>query len=289
MSRLTPPEPGKMTKVFGAFRAGADEGFVERQLLEGDLVCRKGIARSERLGDEGHQFREIERLVDVPRHLVARLERRIGQIGDALPLVPIERDCIRREDAVLGLGLGHHVRHRVAIRDRQLLFGVDELDAHALGLRLAPSPQQRQHHVLAADPGPQPSPEDHPPPPCRREIDVARRPAEAKLRAAHAGADGTVGPIGAAMRVRTRDERARYDQALLGKIEMEDPIARRRVIRLADTVQRREIAPDRRLLVVRVPPGKHEVIVCDRSLPGKDGVAARDLVEGMNRKRRRAI
>jgi len=39
----------------------------------------------------------------------------------------------------------------------------DELDAHALRLGFPPPAQQRQHDVLAADPGPQPSGKDHAP------------------------------------------------------------------------------------------------------------------------------
>src|SRR5205085_9888453 len=50
-----------------------------------------------------------------------------------------------------------------------------------------------------------------------------------------------------------------------------------------------KIAPDRCLLVVGIPTGKHEVIVGDRRLAREDRVAARDLVEGMDGKWRRAV
>ena len=51
----------------------------------------------------------------------------------------------------------------------------------------------------------------------------------------------------------------------------------------------RELAADRRLLVVVVLAGEDEVIVGDRRLARKDRVAAGDLVEGVDRERRGAV
>ena len=70
---------------------------------------------------------------------------------------------------------------------------------------------------------------------------------------------------------------------------MEDAVARRRVVRLLDAVQPRELAADRRLLVVGVAAGEDEVIVGDRRLARIDRVAAGDLVEGVDRERRGAV
>ena len=78
-------------------------------------------------------------------------------------------------------------------------------------------------------------------------------------------------------------------QPLLGKVEVEDAVAGRRVVRLLDAVQPRELAADARLLVVGVDAGEDEVIVGDRRLARIDGAAAGDLVERVNRERRRAV
>src|SRR6202011_4073252 len=96
---------------------------------------------------------------------------------------------------------------------------------HALRLGFPPSAQQRQHDVLAAHPGPQPPAEDDPPPLSRREVDIARRPAEAELRAADTGTDGAIRPVGATVRIGPGDERPRDDQSLLWEIKVKDPIA----------------------------------------------------------------
>ena len=275
--------------VVAAIGAGADEGLVEGELFLGDLVRREGIPWGERLGDKGDELRQVQRLIDVPGHRSAGLEGWVGQIGDAFAPIPVKGDLVRREDAILRLGFGHHVGHRIAIRDGQLALRVDELDAHPLRLRLAPATEQREHDVLAADPGPQFSAEDHAPALRRREIDVAGRPAEAELRAAHAGTDGAVRAIGATVRIGPGDERAGDDQPLLGEIKVEDPIARRRVVGLVNLVQRRKIPPDPGLLVVGVSSRKHEVVVCDGGLPRIDRVATGDLIEGVDRKRRGAV
>src|SRR5213083_2914934 len=77
--------------------------------------------------------------------------------------------------------------------------------------------------------------------------------------------------------------------ACSGEIEMEDPVARRRVVRLLDAVQPRELPSNRGLLVVVWLPREDEVVVGDRGLPRKDDVAAGDLVERVNGERRRAV
>jgi hypothetical protein len=87
----------------------------------------------------------------------------IGYGSEAMPLSRYHASVtfIGREDAVQRLGLGHHVGDRVAGHHGQLLVAVDELHAHALRLFGAPSPQQLQHDVLAADPRIQPAGEYH--------------------------------------------------------------------------------------------------------------------------------
>ena len=51
---------------------------------------------------------------------------------------------------------------------------------------------------------------------------------------------------------------------------MKDAVARRRVVRLLDVVQARELAADAGLLVVGVEAGEDEVIVGDGGLPRID-------------------
>jgi hypothetical protein len=58
------------------------------------------------------------------------------------------------------------------------------------------------------------------------------------------------------VRVGAGDELPRHDEPLLGEVEVEDAVARRRVVRLLDPVQPRELAADRRLLVVGLDPVK---------------------------------
>ena len=79
------------------------------------------------------------------------------------------------------------------------------------------------------------------------------------------------------------------DEPLLGKIEMKDAVARRRVVRLLDAVQPGEVAADRRLLVVVSLAREDEMIVGDRRLPREDRVAAGNLVEGVDGERRRPV
>src|SRR6185369_12664754 len=95
--------------------------------------------------------------------------------------------------------------------------------------------------------------------------------------------------VRAAVRVGARDELARNDEPLFGKIEMEDAVTRRRVVRLLDTVQPRELAADGGLLVIVSLACEDEVVVGDGRLPRKDRVAAGNLVEGVDRERRGAV
>ena len=75
------------------------------------------------------------------------------------------------------------------------------------------------------------------------------------------------------MRVGARNELTRDDEALLGKVEMEDAVARRGVVRLADLMLLRELAADLRLLVVVLLAGEDEVIVGHRRLPREDRIS----------------
>ena len=72
------------------------------------------------------------------------------------------------------------------------------------------------------------------------------------------------------MRVGARNELPRHHQALLGKVEVEDAVAGRGVVRLLDAVHARELAADAGLLVVGVAAGEDEVVVGDRRLPRID-------------------
>ena len=78
-------------------------------------------------------------------------------------------------------------------------------------------------------------------------------------------------------------------EALLGKIEVKDAVAGRGVVRLLQPVPLGERAADRRLLLVLGLAGEDEVIVGDRRLARIDEVAAGDLVERVDRERRRAV
>ena len=57
----------------------------------------------------------------------------------------------------------------------------------------------------------------------------------------------------------------------------------------ADAMQFGKFAPNRRLLVVGISAGEDEVIIGDGGLPGKDRVAAGDLIERVDGKGRRAV
>ena len=92
------------------------------------------------------------------------------------------------------------------------------------------------------------------------------------------------------MRVGAGNELPRHHQPLLGKVEVEDAVARRRVVRLLDAVQRaRTRGRSPVCLSSSSLAGEDEVIVGDRRLPRIDRVAAGDLVEGVDRKRRGAV
>ena len=70
---------------------------------------------------------------------------------------------------------------------------------------------------------------------------------------------------------------------------MENAVARRGVIGRRDVVQAREFASDRRLPVVVVPAGEDEMIVRDGGLTREHRVPACNLVERVNRERRRPV
>ena len=72
------------------------------------------------------------------------------------------------------------------------------------------------------------------------------------------------------MRVRPGDELARQDEPLLREVEVEDPVARRRVVRLLEAVHPGELAADRGLARVVLPAGEDEVVVRDGGLAGID-------------------
>ena len=81
------------------------------------------------------------------------------------------------------------------------------------------------------------------------------------------------------MRVGARDERSGEDELLLGEIEVEDTVARRRVVGPSDAVSLRELAADPGLLVVGLAMIEDEVVVRDGDLARADRVAPGDLVE----------
>ena len=122
-----------------------------------------------------------------------------------------------------------------------------------------------------------------------REVDVAGRPAESERRRSDADADRAVSPVGAAVRIGAGHELAGQDQPLFGKVEVEDAVARRRVIRPLEAVQAGERAADGGLLVVGLDAGEDEVIVGDGCLAREDRASAGDLVERVDRKRRGAV
>ena len=104
----------------------------------------------------------------------------------------------------------------------------------------------------------------------QRGVDVARRPSEPERRRTDANADRAVSTVGATVRIGAGHELAGIDQSLFGKIEVKDAVARRRVIRRLDAVTLGELPADRRLMLVGITSGEHEVIVGDRRLPRRD-------------------
>ena len=208
---------------------------------------------------------------------------------DTFCLIPRVGDGIGGENAVLRLGLRHHVRDGVAIRDRQLSVEIDELHRHPLGLPAPPPSQQLEHDVLAADPWLQRTAEHDAPCFRQRDVDVPRRPSKPEGRGPHADTDRAVRAVCAAVRIGARDEVARRHQPLLGKVEVKDPVAGRRVVRPFDTVQPRELAANRRLPVIVRPAGENEMIVGDRGPARSRGVAGGDLIERVDREGRGAV
>ena len=106
----------------------------------------------------------------------------------------------------------------------------------------------------------------------QREVDVAGRPPEAERRRADAHADGAVRAVGAAVRVGAGNELSRQHEPLLGKVEVKDAVAGRRVVRRLQSLLARERPADARLLLVVFAAGEDEVIVGDRRLPRIDRV-----------------
>src|SRR2546427_944047 len=286
VARRLEDERGLEEVLVPAVRARADECLVEGDPFARDLGRGERVRRAEGLRDERHDLAQVERLVDLVARLGARREARIGHLAQPLRAVPGVRDVVRREDAALRFTLGHHVRDRVAVADRQLLPLVDEFHAHAARLRGAPAREEREHDVLAAHPGLELPGEYDAALPGDREVHVAGRPAEAERRRAHTDADRTVRAVRPAVRVRAGDERARRDETLLREIEVEDAVARRRVVRPAHPVEVRELLADRGLLVGVLLLVEHEVVVRDRGLSRIDRVAAGDLVERVDGERR---
>ena len=172
--------------------------------------------------------------------------------------------------------------------DGELSIRVDELHRHPLRLFGPPPAEQLQHDVLAAHPGLQTSPKRHAPRFRQREIDVSRRPPEPERCRSDANANRAVCAVRAAVRVGARDELAGHHQALFGKIEMEDAVARGGVVRLLQPLLSRKLPTDARLLVVDRVAGEDEVVVGNRRLARMDR-AAGNLVEGVDGKRRRAV
>src|SRR4029450_4759209 len=163
------------------------------------------------------------------------------------------------------------------------LLGVHELDGHSARLLRAPAPEQLEDDVLAGDPGPERAAEAHAPLFLQGEVDVAGRPPEAERGRSPSEPDRAVGAVRAAVRVGARDELPRKDEALLREVEVKDPVAGRRVVRLLDPVALGELATDRGLVLVGLLAGEDEGIVREGRLTRKDGVAARNLVERVDR------
>src|SRR5206468_6489958 len=129
-----------------------------------------------------------------------------------------------------------------------LLVGLDELAAHALRLLRPPTREQREDDILAAHPRLQPSSEHDAPLLRDGEVHVARRPPKAERRRAHAIPERAVRAVRAAVRIRAGNERPGDDEALLGKVEVEDAVARCGVVRTRDAVKLGELLADRGLL-----------------------------------------
>src|SRR5262249_57011726 len=101
--------------------------------------------------------------------------------------------------------------------------------AHALRLLGAPALEEGENNVLPRHPGLQAPADHHAPLASQREIDIARRPAEAERGRAHADADRAVRTIGATVRIGAGIEASGNDEPLLREIEVEDAGSGRRV------------------------------------------------------------
>src|SRR6266536_3878497 len=284
-------ERGREEVVVAPVRAGADQRLVEAESLARDFVGGVCVSGRVRLGDHGLDGVEREILVDLVDGVSPRSHPRIGQLlrRDSLRAVPRIGHLVLGEDPVQGFPFCHHVRDRVAVGDRELPVRVHELDRHSTRLLRAPAAEELEDDVFPADPRLQSSLKDDAPLFREGEVDVARRPSEPECRRADSEADRTVGAVCAAVGVRAGYEPSRQHQALLRKVEVEDPVARRRVVRLLDPVPPRELTADRRLSLIGFLARKHEVVVCDRRLARENRVPAGDLVERVNRKRRGTV
>ena len=267
LARGVQHERGREQVVVAAVGAGADHGLVEGQPLARDLLGGERVAGRERLGDHRRDLRERERLVDRVDGVGAGRDPRVRQIGDALGAVPRLGDVVRRR------------RCRSAPRPPPSCW------RSCCGRRSAAACRRRRTRPTCPATASRPSgAAARARCPCRetqgwsfpreddaallreREVDVARRPAEAERRRAHAEADRAVGAVRAAVRVGARDELARHHEALLGKVEVEDAVARSRVVRLLHPVEARELAADRGLAVVVLAAREDEVVVGDGGL-----------------------
>ena len=128
---------------------------------------------------------------------------------------------------------------------------------------------------LPRDPGLEPPAKHDAPLPRKREVDVPGGPPETERRRSDAVPDRAVRAVGAAVRIGSGNELAGQHEPLFGKVEVEDAVARRRVVRLLDAVQARELAADRGLPVVDLLAGEDEVVVGDRGLPRIDRLRRR--------------
>src|SRR5207245_10356156 len=96
-------------------------------------------------------------------------------------------------------------------------------------------------------------------------------PPEPERGRPYAVAECAVRAVRAAVRVGAGDERAGENELLLGEVEVEDPVARRRVVRRRYPVPLRELTPDAGLLVVGLAMVEDEMVVGDSGLARANG------------------